>query len=150
MGQTTSNTCKVDEISSKTRKNQLEFIWKIFASRSKWNKYHSIQISISWESIKNMFFTIKMKKLVSCSSKNWEKFIKTGFTQESLSKSHFSKILQVLLTLTNLLECKILEFSYNPHPSHKITQTFTLTLLLSISKAQLRKKNLRDWKWGFI
>ena len=40
------------------------------------------------------------EKLASCSSKNWEKFVKTGFTQESLSKSHFRKILQVLLILT--------------------------------------------------
>ena len=37
MGSTTSNPCTVDEISSKTRKNQLEFIWKIFTSRSQWN-----------------------------------------------------------------------------------------------------------------
>jgi len=61
MGQTASNPCTVDEISSKTRKNQLEFIWKIFASRSQWNKSHSIQISILWDSIENMFFTIKIK-----------------------------------------------------------------------------------------
>ena len=33
MGQTASNPCTVDEISSKTRKNQLEFIWTIFSSR---------------------------------------------------------------------------------------------------------------------
>ena len=47
------------------------------------------------------------EKFVSCSSKNWEKFVKTSFTQESLSKSHFRKLLQVLLTLKNLLERKI-------------------------------------------
>ena len=44
------------------------------------------------------------KKLVSCSSKNWEKFVKIGFTQESLSKSHFSKLFHVLLTLTSLFD----------------------------------------------
>jgi hypothetical protein len=42
------------------------------------------------------------EKLVSCSLKNWEKFVKTGFMQESLSKRHFSKLLQVLITLKNL------------------------------------------------
>ena len=47
------------------------------------------------------------EKLVSCGLKNWEKFVKTGFTQESLSKSHFSKILHVLHTMTNFLESKI-------------------------------------------
>ena len=54
------------------------------------------------------------EKLVSCSSMNWEKFVKTGFMQKSLSKSHFSKILQVLLTLTNLLESKIFVGKQNP------------------------------------
>ena len=47
------------------------------------------------------------EKLVLCSSKNREKFVKTGFTQESLSKIHFSKILQSLLILTNLFQSKI-------------------------------------------
>ena len=47
------------------------------------------------------------EKLVLCSLKNWEKFVKTGFTQENLSKSHLSKLLQVLLILTNLFESKI-------------------------------------------
>jgi hypothetical protein len=47
------------------------------------------------------------EKLVSCGLKNWEKFVKTGFTQESLSKSHFSKLLKVLLIFTNLFESKI-------------------------------------------
>ena len=96
------------------------------------------------------------EKLVSCSSMNWEKFVKTGFTQKCLSKSHFSKFLQVLLTLTNFLESKIIVgkqnpwIQFNPHTSHKIAQAFTLTLLLSISRAQLRKWGLRGRKWGFI
>ena len=47
------------------------------------------------------------EKLVSCSSMNWEKFVKTGFMQKSLSKSHFRKLLQVLLIFTNLFESKI-------------------------------------------
>ena len=79
------------------------------------------------------------EKLVSCSLKNWEKFVKTSFTQESLSKIHFSKISQVLLILTSLLERKNLEFGFNPYTFHKIAQTLTLTHLLSISKAQLHK-----------
>jgi hypothetical protein len=45
---------------------------------------------------------------------NWEKFVKTGFTQIFLSKSHFSKLLQVLLTLTNSLESKIFIGKQNP------------------------------------
>ena len=47
------------------------------------------------------------EKLVSCGLKNWEKFVKTGFTQESLSKIHFRKLFQVLLILKNLFESKI-------------------------------------------
>ena len=47
------------------------------------------------------------EKLVSCGLKNWEKFVKIGFTRESLSKSHFRKLLHVLLTLTTFLESKI-------------------------------------------
>ena len=47
------------------------------------------------------------EKLVLCGLKNWEKFVKTGFTQESLSKSLFSKLFQVLLILKNLFESKI-------------------------------------------
>ena len=47
------------------------------------------------------------EKLVSCGLKNWEKFVKIGFMQESLSKSHSSKLLQVLLIFTNLFESKI-------------------------------------------
>ena len=46
-------------------------------------------------------------KLVLCSSKNWEKFVKTGFTEESLPKIHFSKLLHVIINLTSLLERKI-------------------------------------------
>ena len=41
---------------------------------------------------------------------NWfyaRNFVKTGFTQESLSKIHFSKLFHVLLTLTSFLESKI-------------------------------------------
>ena len=98
----------------KLKKNKLEFIWNIFTSRSQWNKSHSTQINISWDLIENVFFTIKMKKLVSCSSMNWEKFVKTSFMRKSLSKSHFSKLLQVLLTLKNLLESKIFVGKQNP------------------------------------
>ena len=77
------------------------------------------------------------KKLVSCGLKNWEKFVKIGFTRESVSKSHFSKLLQVLIIFTNLFESKILEFGFNPHTSLTLAQTFTLTLLRLISKAQM-------------
>ena len=79
------------------------------------------------------------EKLVSCSLKNWEKFVKTGFTQEILSKSHFRKLLLVLLTFTSLLESKILEFGFNPHTSLILAQTFTLTFLCLFSKAQMHK-----------
>ena len=44
---------------------------------------------------------------------------------------------------------KILEFGFNPHTSHTLAQTFTLTLLRSISKDQMHKC-LRGQKWGFI
>ena len=45
---------------------------------------------------------------------NWEKLVKTSFTQKSLSKRHFSKSLKVLLTSTNFLESKIFIGKQNP------------------------------------
>ena len=90
------------------------------------------------------------KKLVSCSSKNWEKFVKTGFTQEILSKSHFSKLLQVLLTLTNWLKRKIFDGKQNSwiwfqssHFSHTCSKFHSNTSSL----------DLQSWKctneaWG--
>lgn len=54
------------------------------------------------------------EKLVSCSSMNWEKFVKTAFTQKCLSKIHFRKLLQVLLTLKFFLESKIFVGKQNP------------------------------------
>ena len=115
MGSTASNPCTVDEISSKTRKNQLEFIWKIFASRSQLNKSHSIRISILWDSIENMFFTIKIKKLVSCSFKELRKVCQNWFFQESLSKAilekfcMFHSLWQVCLKMKSSLESKFLK-----------------------------------------
>ena len=145
MGQTASNPCTVDEISSKTRKNQLEFIWKIFTSRSQWNKSH-------WKCVLHN----QDEKLVLCNSKNWEKFVKSSFTQESLSKSYFSKLLHVLITLKNFLERKIFIGKQNSwiqfqssHFSHNCSN-FHSTLLLLISNAQLHKWGLRGRKWGFI
>ena len=92
------------------------------------------------------------EKLVLCSSKNWEKFVKTSFTQESLSKSHFSKLLQVLLTLTNFLESKIFigkqnswiqfqssHFSHNRSNFHSNTSS----LDLQSSIAQMRLEGLK-------
>ena len=97
------------------------------------------------------------KKLVSCSSKNWKKFVKTGFSQESLSKSHFSKLLHVSLTLRSLFENEIfvgkqiLKIGFNPHTSLTLVQTFTLTLLRSISKAQNAQMRLEGSKiWVYI
>ena len=90
---------------------------------------------------------IQDEKLVSCNLKNWEKFVKTSFTQESLSKIHFSKLLQVLLTLTNLLESKIFVGKQNPwiySQSSQFSQirsnshSNTLSLDLQSSIAQMR------------
>ena len=80
--------------------------------------------------------------------KNWEKFVKTSFTQESFSKSHFSKLLQVLLTFTNLLGSKIFvrkknyliqfqssHFSHNRSNFH--SNTSSLDLQISIAKMRL-------------
>ena len=87
------------------------------------------------------------EKLVSCSSMNWEKFVKTGFTQKSLSKSHFSELLQVLITLKNLLESKIFVGSKNPwiqlqsshfSQNHSNFHSNISSLDLQISIAQMR------------
>ena len=85
------------------------------------------------------------EKLVLCSSKNWKKFVKTGFTQESLSKSHFSKPLHVLLTLTNFLESKIfvgrqsswIQFKFSHNRSNFHSNTSSLDLQSSIAQMRL-------------
>ena len=49
------------------------------------------------------------------------------------------------------MESKILEFGFNPHTSHTLAQTFTLTLLRSISKAQNEQMRLQGSKiWVYI
>jgi hypothetical protein len=87
------------------------------------------------------------EKLVSCSLKNWEKFVKTGFAQESLSKSHFRKLLHVLLTLTNWLKSKIFDGKQNSliwfqssHFSHIRSNFHSNSSLLDLqsSNAQMR------------
>ena len=88
------------------------------------------------------------ERLVSFSSMNWEKIVKTGFTQKSLSKSHFSKLFQVLLTLTNLLERKIFVGNQNPwiqfqsshfsqNRSNFHSNTYSLDLQSSIAQMRL-------------
>ena len=61
MGWTTKKPCTSDEKSIKNWKNQLDFIWKDFTSRSQWNKSHSIQRCISWDSVENEFSQSMMK-----------------------------------------------------------------------------------------
>ena len=87
------------------------------------------------------------EKLVLCGSKTWEKFVKTGFTQQSLSKINFRKILHVLLTLTSLFERKILVGKQNSwiwfqslHFSHTRSnfQSNSSSLDLQSSNAQMR------------
>jgi hypothetical protein len=87
------------------------------------------------------------EKLVLCISKNWEKFVKTGFMQESLSKIHFSKLLHVLITLKSFLESKIFVGKQNSwiwfqssHFSHTRSNfhSNTSSLDLQISNAQMR------------
>ena len=89
------------------------------------------------------------EKLVLCSSKNWEKFVKTGFTQESFSKIHFNKILHVLLTLTSLFWSKIFVGKQNSwiwfqssHFSHNRSNfhSKSSSLDLQSSNAQMRLK----------
>ena len=83
------------------------------------------------------------KNLVSYSSKNWQKFVKTGFSQESLSKSHFSKIFHVSLTLTNFLESKIFVEKQNPwiqfqssHFSHTCSNFHSNSSLLDLQSSK--------------
>ena len=94
------------------------------------------------------------EKLVSCSKMNWEKFVKTSFTQKSLSESHFSKFLQVLLTLKNLLESKIFVGKKNPwiqfqssHFSHNHSNfhSNTSSLDLQSSIAQMKLEGSKIW-----
>ena len=103
-----------------------------------------------------MFFTIKIK-IQSHAVQRIEKICQNWFFAKSLSKSHFSKLLHVSLTLTSLFENEIfvgkqiLKIGFNPHTSLTLVQTFTLTLLRSISKAQNAQMRLEGSKiWVYI
>ena len=94
------------------------------------------------------------EKSVSCSSMNWEKFVKTGFTQKSLSKRHFSKILQVLITLTKFFQSKIVIGKKNPwikfqsshfSQNHSNFHSNTSSLDLQSSIAQMRLEGSKIW-----
>ena len=156
MGRTTSNPCTYDQNVTTTWKNQLEFIWNILTSRSQWNKSHYICISISWDSIENKFFTIKMKKLVSAVQRIEKSLSKLVFRKKVCQKAilanfcMFYSLWQVCLEAKSSLESKILEIGFNPHTSLTLVQTFTLTLFRTISKAQMHKWGLRGRKYGFI
>ena len=63
----------------------------------------------------------------------------------------FYSFLQTCLKAKSSLESKILEFGFNPHTSLTLAQTFTLTLLRSISKAQNAQMRLEGSKiWVYI
>ena len=79
--------------------------------------------------------------------------------RKSLSKSHFSKLLHVSLTLKSLFENEIfigkqiLKIGFNTHTSLTLVQNFTLTLLRSISKdqnAQMRLEGSKIWVYIVI
>ena len=157
MGWTTPNPCTVDEIATKNSKKLTWVHMKDF-------RFYITMKQVPFDSDKYLLiFDQKCvlhnqdEKLVSCSLMNWEKFVKTSFTQKFFCQkailANFNKFYsfwQVFWKAKSSLESKILEFGFNPHTSHKITQTFTVTLLLSISKSQLHKWGLRGQKWGFI
>lgn len=99
------------------------------------------------------------EKLVSCGLKNWEKFVKIGFTWESLSKSHFSKLLQVLLILKNLFESKIFVgkqnswiWSQSLHFSHTCSNFHSNSspLDLQSSNSQMRLEGSKMWVYIVI
>ena len=89
--------------------------------------------------------------------KELRKVCQNWFFAKSLSKSHFSKLLHVSLTLTSFFENEIfvgkqiLKIGFNPHTSLTLVQNFTLTLFRSISKAQNAQMRLEGSKiWVYI
>ena len=71
---------------------------------------------------------------------NWffaRKFVKKPFKQTFACFTYFDNFF--FLEAKSSLESKILEFGFNPHTSLTLAQTFTLTLLRLISKAQMCK-----------
>ena len=85
------------------------------------------------------------EKLVLCSSKNWEKFVKTSFTQESLSKIHFTNfcmfysLWQFVGTQNSWIWFQSSHFSHNRSNFHSNTSS----LDLQISIAQMRLEGLK-------
>ena len=99
------------------------------------------------------------EKLVSCSSMNSEKFVKTGFMQKSLSKSHFSKLLHVSLTLKSFFGSKIFvgrQNSWNwfqsSHSSHTCSNFHSNSFShdLQCSNAQMRLEGSKIWVYIVI
>ena len=143
------NSCTSDENSIKNWKNELDFIWKDFDSRSWRNKSHSILRCISWDSIENNFSQSMMKKLVSRGSmkEKLEVWWKNAFVSWNgvrnlsfltLESFHTSQVSmrwnsnKIFSTLKNL------------------KQTFTLSLSSCSPKLKMRKWGLRGKKWGVI
>ena len=123
-------------------KNELDFIWKDFHSRSWRNKSHSIPRCISWDSIENNFSQSMMKKFVSwCSMKEkLGRLVKKWFVFwkwcEKFKFSYFEKF-------SHYTKFDDMKNSWN---STKILSTLknlkqTLTLNLSSCSPKLKSTN---------
>ena len=106
-----------------------------------------------------MFFTIKIKKLVSCSFKELRKVCQNWFFARKFVKSHFRKILHVSLTLTSLFENEIFVGKQNSriwfqssHFSHTCSKIHSnsSSLDLQSSNAQMRLEGSKIWVYIVI
>ena len=94
------------------------------------------------------------EKLVWCSLKNWEKFVKTGFTQESLSKRHlanfykFYSLWKICWKAKSSLESEILEFSFqSSHFSQNRSNFHSNTSSLDL-QSSIAQMNIQGSKMG--
>ena len=144
--------CMDNENSTKNWKNQLDFIWKDFTSRSQWNKSHSIRRCISWDSIENEFSQSMMK--IWSHEVRWKKKLEVGWKNVFVSWNGVRRLR--FLTWTNfhtlhtLMNWKFFEIDHNPLNSHKTHTNSHSKSLHLFSKAKMHKWGLRGRKWGVV
>ena len=147
-------SCMGDENSTKNwKKNELEFIWKDFHSRSWRNKSHSIQRCISWDLIENKFLQSTKKKFVSWSlmKEKVRSLVKKCFVFWKWCEKFKFSYYENFSLFTKFDEMKkSWKLKQNPLYSRKSKVNSHSWSLLLLSKAKMSKWGSSGWKWGFI
>ena len=120
--------CMGDQNSTKNWKNELDFIWNDFYSRSWRNKSHSILRYISWDLVENKFLQSVMKKCVpwgSMKEKVWS-LMKECLVFENCVRILSFHTWKSFLTSQTLMTWKILKTATKSSLLSKISSKLSL------------------------